>query len=141
MTWLLDDVAQYLETASTAYFTVGVDLTKGFMPDNPATVTTVYETGGFSSIHYFSTGAATRVFERPGVMIHSRSTSYATARATAFEAWRLLDGIHDRGLPTTTGTLYQSIDAVQSPFEMGRDRNDRFVFSVNFTVVKSTDSP
>lgn len=140
MPWLLDEVADYLETSSTG-FTIGVDLTKGFMPENPSTVTTIYETGGFDSVHYFSTStgvAATRAFERPGMMIRSRSTDYASARENAFEAWRLLDGLHDRSLPTSTGTRYQSISAVQSPFEAGRDRNDRFLFSVNFVVTKST---
>lgn len=136
MGWLLDEVAEYLETNSTSF--TRANLTRGIMTENPSDITTLYETGGFSPLHFFSTGTQTRAYERPGLMIHSRSTSYATARDTAFEAFTLLDGIHDRGIPTSTGTHYVSIDAVQSPFEMGRDKNDRFIFSVNFVISKST---
>ena len=134
----MDDVAQYLSTNVTA-LTLATNLTKGFMPDTPSTVVTVFETGGYRPTHYLSTGAQTRVYENPGIMIHARSTDYQTARNLAESVFTKLDGITNRALPTTTGTHhYVSIDAVQSPFLVGRDSNDRFVFSVNFDVTKTT---
>ena len=134
---MLDDVATYVAANSTAH-TVGVNLTKGFMPENPGTVTTLFETGGFYPLHYFSTGSQTRGYERPGLMVHSRSTDYQTARTAIDAVFTLLDGITDTGLPTSTGTHYVAIDATQSPFEIGRDRNDRFLLGVNFNVTKTT---
>jgi len=135
---ILDDVAQYLSTNITA-LTLGTNLTKGYMPDSPDTCTTVFETGGYRPTHYFTTGTQTRAYENPGIMVHARSTDQVTARGLAESVFTKLDGITNRALPTTTGTHhYVSIDAVQSPFLVGRDKNDRFVFSVNFDVTKTT---
>lgn len=134
---ILDDAATYLASNSTR-FTVGVNLTKGLMPDSPDTVTTLFDTGGSSPLHTFTTSTGTRWAERPGLMIHARSADQQTARANAYAAFTLLDGIHDRGLPTTTGTHYVEIGAAQSPFLIGRDKNDRYLIGVNFDVAKST---
>jgi hypothetical protein len=134
---LLDDVGTYLAANSTR-FTVGVNLTKGNMPENPATCTTLFETGGFSPLHAFTTGSQTRYYERPSIMVHSRSTDYQTVRDTMEAVFTILDGYNNALLPTATGVHYGSIDAVQSPFLINRDSNDRFVMSVNFNVVKTT---
>ena len=133
---ILDDVATYLESNSTRLNRS--NLTRGFMPENPSTVATVFETGGYTPIHFYSTGTQTRAYERPGLMIHTRSTDQQTARTFAEVVFTILDGVHDRGLPTTTGTHYVEIGAVQSPFLVGRDQNDRYIFSVNFDVTKTT---
>ena len=134
---ILDDVATYLATNSTR-LTVGSNLTKGYMPATPATCTTIFETGGLAPINQFSTGGAYRIFEQPGLMIHTRSTDYQTARLIMEDVFVILDGVANRGLPTTTGVRYAAIDAVQSPFDIGQDSNDRHLMSVNFNVIKST---
>ena len=134
---ILDDVATYLATNSTR-LTVGVNLTKSFMPDNPDTVTTLFETGGFGPLNTFTTGGGARVYEQPGLMIHSRSTDYQTVRLVMEDVFTILDGIGNTTLPTATGIRYGSVDAVQSPFLINRDQNDRFVMSINFDVMKST---
>lgn len=134
---ILDDVGTYLAANSTR-LTVGVNLTKSLMPDTPNTVTTLFETGGFSPLHAFTTGSQTRYYERPGLMVHSRSTDYQTVRDTMETVFTLLDGYNNAALPTATGVHYASIDASQSPFLTHRDKNDRFVMSVNFNIVKTT---
>ena len=134
---ILDDVATYLAANSTR-LTVGVNLTKAYMPDTPDTCTTVFETGGYVPIHFLTTGTQTRMYESPSIMVHSRSTDYQTVRTVIDDVFTVLDGVNNRGLPTTTGTHYVSIDAVQSPFLVTRDQNDRFVMSVNFDVTKTT---
>ena len=131
---ILDDVATYLATNSTR-LTVGVNLTKGHMPDSPSTVTTIYETGGFAPIHNFTTGSGTRMYEQPSLMIHSRSTDYQTARLVLEDVFTILDGFNNADL---SGVRYAGIDAVQSPFDIGTDSNDRHKLSVNFNVIKST---
>lgn len=134
---ILDDIATYLAANSTR-LSVGVNLTKTFMPENPSTVTTIFETGGLFPLHYFTTSTGTRSYERPSLMIHSRSTSYETARDTIEDVFTILDGTHDTNLPTGTGTHYLTVDAIQSPFPVGRDSNDRHILSVNFNVTKTT---
>ena len=131
---ILDDVATYLATNSTR-LTVGVNLTKGHMPDSPSTVTTIYETGGFAPIHHFTTGSGTRMYEQPSLMIHTRSTDYQTARLILEDVFTILDGFNNADL---SGVRYAGIDAVQSPFDIGTDSNDRHKLSVNFNVIKST---
>ncbi len=134
---LLDDVATYLETNSTR-LTVGINLTKGHMPDSPSTVTTIYESGGLPAIHSFSTSGAVRSFEQPGIQVLTRSTDYQTARAVAEDVYTILDSVGNTLLPTATGIWYGSIDAAHSPADTGVDGNERHKISNNFTVRKTT---
>ena len=134
---LLDDTATYLE-ANTTRLTVGVNLTKSFMHESPNTITTLYESAGVFPTHVFTTSTGTRLHENPGLQAVSRSTSYQTARNTAEDVFTILDNVAGVNLPTATGTFYVTIDAVQSPFLIDRDSNDRFRIGVNFTVSKTT---
>ena len=131
---ILDDIAIYLEGNST--LVLGVDLTLAFMPENPNTVTTIYETGGSGPLNAFSTGGGTRFYEQPGIQIITRSTSYETARNIQETVFTVLDGVNNQVVPSTGTVHYGSIDAVQSPFPIGRDKNNRFKVGVNFDVLK-----
>ena len=133
---ILDDIAIHLEDNST--LVIGVDLTLAFMPENPNTVTTIYETGGAGPLNAFSTGGGTRIYEQPGIQIVTRSTSYETARNIQQTVFVVLDGVNNQTVPSTGSVHYGSIDAVQSPFPLGRDSNNRFKVGVNFDVLKST---
>lgn len=134
---LLDDTATYL-AANTTRLTVGVNLTKAFMPDDPNTVTSLYETGGVFPLHFFTTSTGTRGYEQPGLQAVSRSTSYQTARTVIEDVFTILDNVAGTNLPTATGPYYVTIDAVQSPFLIDRDQNERFRVGVNFTITKTT---
>ena len=135
---MLDDIASFIDTSSTV-FTVGTNLGKSIMLDSDSvanTFTSLYEVAGLEGVQAFSTAAnqAERVFDRPGLQVISRSTSYATARARAQTIYDLLDGMANRKLPTSTGTLYVSISSVQAPFSYGRDVNDRWLVACNYRV-------
>lgn len=135
---ILTEVATYLAANSTlAVGGVTGTLQITQMTDDMAnTVVALYETGGSATVKAFSTGAgAARVYEQPGLQALSRSTSYATARASAGIVYDLLDGISNT---TMTGVTYLSVDAVQPPFAIGRDDNERHLISVNFQVKKAT---
>ena len=141
---LLDDTAEYLETNSTR-LTVGADLHKGFLPETTGKNSTalqaaLYETGGLGPLHYFSTttGFDTRKYERPGLQALVRAKDYQFARAAVEDIYTVLDGVANTNLPTATGPEYVQIDAVQSPFLIERDSNDRFVLGVNFLITKTT---
>ena len=133
---ILNDIAIHLEDNST--LVLGVDLTLAFMPENPNTVTTIYETGGAGPLNAFSTGGGTRIYEQPSIQIITRSTSYETARNIQETVFTALDGVNNQAVPSTGAVHYGSIDAVQSPFLISRDSNNRFKVGVNFDVLKST---
>lgn len=136
---LLDDVATYIDTNSTA-LALGAtgNLLKAQLLDSiPAdTCVALYEQSGTVTSQTFSTGSGAAVdFENPNLQVISRSTSYVTARTNAQTIFTLLDGL-SATLPTATGTRYLSIDALQSPFSIGKDRNERWLVSVNFAIRK-----
>ncbi len=141
---IADDVAAFLVAQSTAFTLLSGtsgDLGKMVMLDHAHvddTFASIYETGGAGSEYAFSTstGTADTVFERPSFQLLSRSTVYTTARSRAQTAYTLLDGLADRNLPTATGTRYLQITAVQPPFFLQRDDNERYIVSVNFDAWK-----
>lgn len=140
---LLDDVATYLDTQSTALAifsgTTGnlgksIALDVGTVPD---TFVSLYETPGVPNGYTMSTGIrATVAYESPVLQVLSRSASYATARTNAQTVYTILDGLAGQNLPTSTGTTYLDFSAVQAPFLLQRDEHDRYIVSVNFNVRK-----
>jgi hypothetical protein len=146
---LLDDIAHYLDDSTSALTllsgTGGAgNLVKAMLLDHakvPDTVVGLYETPGWSPQWAFTTGSSAPVFERPGLQVIARSTSYATARGHAYCCYRILDSVRNKTLPhTSSGTRYLSIDAAGSPFSLGQDQNRRFLLSVNFDVTKERSS-
>lgn len=139
---LLDDIATYMAAQSTAFTKLSGsagNLSKAYMPDAspaPDTLVTLYETGGLPPTHTFTTGGGTLYFENPRLQVLVRSSAYTTARNLADKAYVLLDSIAHTVLPTTGGTMYLSVSAVQSPFSIGRDENGRYLVSCNFDVQK-----
>lgn|GEM_PF-1452845 len=142
---LLDDVAHYLVDSTSALIllsgTGGTgNLVKARLLDHskvPDTIIGLYETAGWAPQWVMTTGTTSPAFERPGLQAIARSTSYATARGYAYRVHRILDNVVNKMLPhTSSGTLYQRIAAVNSPFSLGQDQNGRFLLSVNFDVTK-----
>ena len=141
---LLDDIATFLDAQSTAFTllsgTAG-NLAKAKLLDHihvSDTMAVLYETGGSPNEYTFSTstGTARVAIEKPSLQMLSRSSDYQTARNQAQVAYTILDGLAGQNLPTATGTLYLDITAVQAPFTIGPDDNDRPIVSVNFDVWK-----
>lgn len=141
---LLEDIVTYLAAQSTSFTALpstsgnlgaAIFLDSSLIPD---TFAAVYETPGVVNDYAFSTstGKAAVVMERPGFQILSRSTSYATARSRAQTAYTILDGLAQKNLPTSTGTLYQEIVVNQAPFFLQRDEKDRYIVATNYLVRK-----
>ena len=141
---LLDDIATFLDAQSTAFTLLSGtsgNLAKTISLDHSAvsdTIAVLYETGGAGNEYTFSTSSnsARVAIEKPSLQMLSRSSDYQTARNQAQVAYTILDGLAGRNLPTATGTRYLEITAVQTPFSLGRDDNDRPIISVNFNVWK-----
>lgn len=131
---MLDDIATYLATSTT--FTVGAtgNLTKTFMPET-GQLATLFETPGSGSMFEMSSSTSpTRLLVQPSLQMLARSTSVVTAKAYADKAFDMLDGF----VGVLSGTTYIQIVADQVPFQADRDAEQRFIYSVNFTVWKTT---
>ncbi len=134
---ILDDVSTYLESQSTA-FTVGgttgdVSLEQA-LDSMPDTLLTLYEQPGLGNAYSFSTSNPVQVeYERPNLQTISRSSSPTVARSRIQTVYTLLDGLHNT---TMSGTRYLDFEAVQAPFQLGRDENERWLWGLNFNVKK-----
>lgn len=146
---LLDDIAHYLDDSTSALTLLSGtggsgNMVKARMLDHskvPDTVVGLYETPGWAPQWTFTTGSSAPAFERPGLQVIARSTSYTVARGHAYRVFRILDSVRNKTLPhTSSGTRYLTISAVGSPYSLGQDQNGRFLLSVNFDVSKVRSS-
>lgn len=131
---LLDELGDYLSTNGVG--TEGTDLFFGYLPEaqGARVMTALYETGGLGAAHGMAASPGQAKAERPRLQVVVRSTSYQAARLKAQDAWRLLDGLGD---VTLNGVRYLGVYAVQSPFLMGRDEQNRPLVACNYDVTKS----
>lgn len=124
MLMLLDDVAAYLQTQGIG--TIGTDIFKGAMPDQPDNCICLYEYAGSPpDLHWNG--------EYPGLQVMARNTSYAAGRTKIETIRTKLHGLTEQTLGTTR---YLLIKANQSPESLGRDENNRQEFVINFTIIK-----
>ena len=124
---LLTDIATYLQTAlslATVY--------TGQMPDTPDACVTVHEYGGFAPVNTMGTDHQIR---RPRIQIACRGAQgdYATPRATADSAYTALH----MGGAVLSGTTYYRVEAVDEPFPLERDANNRWIIVANYQVWKA----
>lgn len=133
---LLDDIADYISSGGvgTVGSTASWGIFKGIRPDFPDKCVAVYEYGGAFSLHAMSSGPGRAVAERPRVQVVIRTNNYSTGRTKANEVFRLLDGLRERAI---NGVTYKWAAAIQSPFLLGRDENDRALIAANYEVWKA----
>lgn len=130
---VLDELATQAATAGIG--TVGTTIFKGILPDTPDACVALIETGGMESGHTMSGGAGSASIERPTVEVIARGApgDYATPRTKAKDAFNALDGITNT---TLSSVRYFSVRAIQSPFLIGRDANDRVLIGFNLQIEK-----
>jgi hypothetical protein len=129
---LLDDLGDLLSTGSTGV--VGTDLFLGRMPDTPAACTSIAETGGFAPVHAMASGPGQAVLELPRVQILARAATYSAAKLRIKTVESLLDGLRPRLI---NGTQYHFAQAVQPPFLLEYDANQRPVMAQNYDIQKA----
>lgn len=131
---LLDAIAAHLQTSGIG--TVGTDIFKTQLPDSPDFCIGVFEYAGRPSDKAFGT---TVLIENARFQILVRSSrqgvtnAYTTARNKAESIYTLLDGA---GPITLSGTVYLYIEALQPPFFLQMDDNDRSLVVTNFEARK-----
>ena len=121
------DIAEYLE--DLGHGTVGTDIFVGWMPDSPDNCIVVTATGGQPPEMCVE-------LESPGFQVRVRNTS-SSAGWTA--ANNILDDLHDLTNTTIESRMYHYIKAQQSVNRLGKDGQDRSLFSINFIAFKTIE--
>jgi hypothetical protein len=125
---LLDDIDDLLSTGG-----VTTTIYRADMPEQPSEAFLLTETGGQGPIHAMASGPGEASMEVAGLQVIRRSPSYQTARSDMQTVMNLLDGLTER---TINATRYSYVSATQSPMSLGRDKSNRSLLSVNFTIWK-----
>ncbi len=118
---LLDDLSDFCSTGGVTAL-----ICKGSLQETPDTVLAFRETGGFPSQHLMTTKPA--VIEEPTVQVLARALAYDAAETLIRQAKGLLDGLHDL---TINSVRYHWATALQPPFLLERDENQRFILAFN----------
>lgn len=133
---LLDDIDDYLTTQGmlTSTSTSPWGIYKGFRPPNPDIVIALYETGGQAPVRAMGAATGNAVEVRPGlqVVVRAGEYDYDIARKKASDIYGVLDNFAG----TINGIGYRWIAAMQEPFQMGRDEQERPLLACNYSVAK-----
>jgi hypothetical protein len=126
---LLSEIASYLEASGVG--TRAEDLFAGEIPiDAPAFAIGLLETGGGPP--RFVHERNDRRVESPGLQVRVRGPDYEPAREKIEAIVQALTFRHR----VLSGVRYLSLVPTQSPFNLGRDGNERHVLVCNFEVSK-----
>lgn len=125
---LLDDLKSYLVAQGIA---TGIIQLGEFQP-TPDTVLALRETGGFPLEH---TMAGAAIMEEPTVQVVARAMNYQPAETLIRQVYRLLDGLRNK---TINSVLYHWVVALQPPFYLDRDDNQRYVLAFNIHIKRET---
>lgn len=119
-----------LESDVKAYLVAngqGTNLFMGLLPPNPDDAVALYQYTGLRPDFVHNTATISR--DRPALQVQVRSLVYATARDRAMAIYALLAQVVNA---TLSGTVYQRIEPLGSPFLLERDRNQRTVYAANY---------
>jgi len=123
---ILDDLGAALESAGVG--TLGTSLFLGEMPETAVMpVLALLEYPGEMGERTFG-GPVT---ETPRVQILGRGATYPEVRAKVQDAYKALDGVY-----ASSGTPALYIQALQPPFRIGTDAQDRVLVACNIRAVR-----
>lgn len=125
---MLEDIGAYL--TAHGFGTVATDIFLGYLDDVPSVAIALFEYAGEPPEDTHDSNG----IDNPGLQVRVRGTSYATARATVLS---IQDHLHTLHNTTLTSGRYLLIRAVQSPFSLGRDSQNRIEIVQNFIVTKA----
>lgn len=128
---VLEDFGDYLEAQAVA--TQGTDLFIGEMPDSPDACTALYLYSGAPAVQAMGLTAGKSVVDFPRLHVEGRATTLAAAEARVQAVY---DKLHNLGPVTLNAREYKHVVALQRPFQLGVDQNERQIFAVNFEVCR-----
>jgi hypothetical protein len=120
---ILDEIGGYMQESGIVNY-------KSKMPDAPDDAVCLYEYGGPPPV-FAHDGQA---WEQPRLQVISRSKNYQAARTVGQTIYDLLNG---KANVTIGAGRYLSIAALQSPFALGHDENDRHRIVINFELIRA----
>jgi Bacteriophage minor capsid protein len=126
--FVVDEIAAYLRANG---------ITKVYecaMPDSPDKCVAVYEYAGFAP----NFGHDGQHWENPHIQCLSRAPTYPDARQQAQQVYNLLNGQTN---VVINGGNYLSIKALQNPFAILPDENQRDRVVINFELARGTEVP
>ena len=129
---LLPELSTFF-TSSSGTGTLGTDLFLGALPDSPDTCAALYEYPGEPPEGRLGTDRAWS-YETPHVQVRVRSTSYAAGRTLIEQYYQKTARLVNREI---TGVYYVGADALQAPFSLSRDENNRWHFAFNMRIEKA----
>lgn len=113
---------------TTGHGVLATTLFEGLLPKSPDVCRSVVATGGAPTVRHFG-GVA---YEVRRYQVFVRDTTYAAAESRAELMHTTFDAIANLSLPAVTPTArYLTVDALQPPYLLERDENDRVVMSFN----------
>lgn len=125
MTWI-EDIGAFLQTNGIG--TLGTDIFYTKFPALPHNCIILIGQAGQSTK---TTLGKTMTLERPELGIRVRNQYDETAEAKAKAIYDLLNLTFN----TTLGsTRFKSIKAIAPPFPVGQDKNENFLYSINFSL-------
>lgn len=120
---LLDEIGARLQSQSLG--TVGTDIFLGRLPETPDNGIAIISYPGSEPLHTFGTD---NWAGRPRFQVKVRNTSFAAAETKAGQCVTALSFVE----VVISGTRYLRCSALQDPFQLSHDQNERAVFAVNF---------
>ena len=121
---LANDIAEYLEDQSVGI--VGSDIFIGMMPDTTSNCIAIYEYAGNPPENVGD-------IEHPRLTVRVRNATYANGQ---IKAKTILSKLHTLSNTTLETHSYLYIRAVGSINALGRDVENRALFSIDFIVTK-----
>jgi hypothetical protein len=132
-TYLLDDMEVFLSGAGLG-LTFASNLFASMMPDEPDSVTVMYEYSGYAPEYTMGPNSLPAIAQ-PHLQIVTRDVSYTSSRADCEAAARSLESICNQ---TVNTTYYERVARLQDPFFMKRDAvRNRVYFCCNFEVMRT----
>lgn len=132
---LLDDIGAHL-ASQIGSLTLGTNLFLSRLPDEPDTCVAVFEYGGDEPVATMN-GTSLPIVEQPRVQVLTRASGYSSARTLSISVFSALESlVNDSSL--ASGDTYLRFAALQSPFPLERDSDDRVLIAQNFRVQKTT---
>ena len=128
---ILEDFGDYLETQGVG--TQGSTIFIGEMPDSPDACTSLYLYSGAPAVQAMGTATGKSVVDFPRLHVEGRAATLAAAEARVQAVY---DKLHNLGSVTINAREYKQVMALQRPFQLGVDQNERALFACNFELAR-----
>jgi hypothetical protein len=127
-----DDLVQLIVDDGLGTFATDL-FVGGFPVSAPDLCVAVTEYGGPAGVDFF--GEVTPTLERPRVQVRVRGEAYDyDGPRTRLEL--IYQALGARSAFTVNGVRYLDLSPIQTPFPMGKDESNRWMFAVNFEALK-----